>query len=143
MGLVPSLGTSEGLASLSRSCPSPETRRQCEGLRTPFPRSLQYNPAPDHHLPGPVVQGEGSRPRGAAGSTRLRQGAELWSTWPHSLGDPAAAVPPPALLLTNETGPRPPRSADLTSGPAPAGLQRLALQLSAAAWSWRRRRWAR
>lgn len=136
-GSDPSPGASEGLASLSRRCPSPETRTFCGGLRPPLPRSLQNSAAPP---PLPTRAG-GARRREqplcvqqeAPNSGKARNPRA--STWPAALGDRRAAVPPTALLLTNETGPRPPRSADFTSGPAPAGLRRQALQLSLTAWS--------
>lgn len=134
--MVPRLGASEGLASLPRRCPESRSHTQCGGLRTPLPRSLQgQSGTPTTTYPGRRCR-EKTAPRRAAGSTQLRQGAELYRTEPAALRDPRAAVPPTALLLTNETGPRPPRSADLTSGPAPAVLQCLSLQLSATAWSW-------
>jgi hypothetical protein len=106
-------------------------KRAFLGVRVPNPYAVRGAPhsppkkptvqsgTPTTTYPGRRCREKGAAPWRAAGSTQLWQGAELYSNRPAVLGDRQAAGPPTALLLTNETGPRTPRSADLTSGPAP------------------------
>lgn len=96
---------------------------------------------PRHHLPGPAVQGDEGSPWACSSTTGRSQLRRKLGTLEHLARRAArpTIVPPTALPQTNEIGPRPPRSADFTSGPAPTGLRCLSRQLSVPAWSGRRR----